>query len=87
MYHLCFIQLLTNMDLRPRSYGYESMQSLLCDAMNEEFEILTAKFGQMIRVKPRETGTPQRPDRNNPDNLAVHVSLSCELYDFDFQLE
>ena len=56
------------------------MQSLLSDAVNDEFEVITAKFGQMIRVKPKDTGTPQRPaDRNNPENLAVRVCCSLSV--------
>ena len=40
------------MELSPHTYGFESMRSLLSEALTEKMEIVSAKFGPMIRIKP-----------------------------------
>lgn len=49
------------MDLAPHTYGFDSMKTLLTEALNENIEIVAAKFGPMIRVKPTEDSKSSKP--------------------------
>lgn len=61
------------MDIEPRTYGYTSMHSLLSDTLNNKFEIVTVKFGKMIRVKPEKLAIAQTPISHRVEEV-IHVS-------------